>query len=157
MKKLYTNVNKRLYQVISSITNLKKLSMDLSSYGVRMFALKDEHVSILLKPSNTETSQSKMDRVFMIILQLNLGPYFEKVREQILIGAVIPNFDEALARLLRHTSITTQSMQSEITPNTSVMVSQSHSRSNSRGGRSNNQGRGQDPQCTYCHKLGHTY
>ena len=66
------------------------------------------------------------------------------------------NFDETLARLLRHTSAATQSMRSEITLDTFVMVSQSHSRSDSRGGRGSNQGRRQRPQCTYCHRLGHT-
>ena len=43
-----------------------------------------------------------------------------------LIGVVIPNFDKALARLLCHTSIATQSMRFEIVPDTYVMVSQSH-------------------------------
>ena len=75
-----------------------------------MSALKDELISILPKSTNTETSLSKMDRVFMIILLLNLGPNFENIREQILTGVVIPNFDEALAQLLRHTSTATQSM-----------------------------------------------
>ena len=46
-----------------------------------MFALKDELASILPKSTNVETSQSKMDRVFMIILLLNLGPNFENFRE----------------------------------------------------------------------------
>ena len=36
------------------------------------------------------------------------------------------------------------------------MVSQSHSQSDSRGGSGNNQGRGQCPQFTYCHRLRHT-
>ena len=72
-----------------------------------MFALKDEFVSILPKSSNTETSLSKMDRVFIIILLLNLRLDFENIREQILTRAIFPNFDEALARLLRHTSTTT--------------------------------------------------
>ena len=58
-----------------------------------MSALKDELLSILPKSSNTKTSLSKMDRVFMIILLLNLGPDFENLREQILTGAIIPNFD----------------------------------------------------------------
>ena len=103
-----------------------------------MSALKDKLVSILSKSSNTKTSLSKMDRVCMIILLLNLGLDFENIREQILTGAVIPNFDEALARLLHHTSTATQSMHSEITPDTSVMVSQSHSQSDSKGRCSSN-------------------
>ena len=65
VKKLYTNDIQRLYWVISSIANLKQLGMNISSYGGRMFVLKDELVSILPKPTNIETSLSKMDRVFM--------------------------------------------------------------------------------------------
>ena len=42
MKKLYTNDIQRLYQVISSIAILKQLGMDISAYGGRMFAFKDE-------------------------------------------------------------------------------------------------------------------
>ena len=138
MKKLYTNDIRRLYRVISSIANLKQLGMDISSYGGRMSSLKDELISILPKSTHTKTSLSKMDRVFMIILLLNLGPDFENIREQILTRAVIPTFDEALTRLLRHNSTTTQSMRSEITPNTFVMVSQFHSRSDSKGGHGSN-------------------
>ena len=75
-----------------------------------MSTLKDELISILPKSTNTETSLSKMDRVFMIILLLNLRPNFENIQKQILTGAVIPNFDKALAQLLRHTFTATQSM-----------------------------------------------
>ena len=60
LRKLYTNDIRRLYQVISSIANLKQLDMDIS-YGGRMSALKVELVSILPKSTNAETSQSKMD------------------------------------------------------------------------------------------------
>ena len=81
MKKLYTNGIQRLYRVISYIANLKQLGMDITSYGGRMSALKDELISILPKSTNTETSMSKMDRVFMIILLLNVGPDFENIRE----------------------------------------------------------------------------
>ena len=90
-----------------------------------MSALKDELISILLKSTTTKTSLSKMDQVFMIIFLLNIEPNFENIWEQILTRAVIPDFDEVLARLLRHTSTATQSMRSEITPDTSMMVSQS--------------------------------
>ena len=81
VKKLYTNDIQRLYRVISFIANLKQLGMDISSYGGRMFALKDGLVSILPKSSNAETSLYKMDRVFMTFLLLNLEPYVENIRE----------------------------------------------------------------------------
>ena len=107
VKKLYTNDIQHLYRVLSSNANLKQLGMDISSYGERMSALKDELICLLPKSTNTETSLSKIDRVFMIILLLNLGSNFENIREQILTRTVIPNFNEALARLLRHTSTAT--------------------------------------------------
>ena len=81
--------------------------MDISSYGERMSTLKDELVSILPKSTNAKTSQSKMDQVFKIIFLLNLELNFENIREQILIGEIIPNFDEALALLLLHASTAT--------------------------------------------------
>ena len=107
VKKLYTNDIQRLYRVISSIANLKQLDMDISSYRGWMSTLKDELTSILPKFTNTETSQSKIDRVFMIILMLNPRPDFENIRDRILTGTVIPTFDEALARLRCHSSTTT--------------------------------------------------
>ena len=119
VKKLYTNDIQCLYRVISSITNLKQLGLDISSYSGGVSPIKDELTSILPKSTNTETSQSKMDRVFIIILLLNLELNFENIGEQILTRVVIPNFDEALTRLLRHTSTATQSIRSEITPDTS--------------------------------------
>ncbi|RVW96895.1 Retrovirus-related Pol polyprotein from transposon RE1 [Vitis vinifera] len=43
-------------------------------------------------------------------------------------------------------------VRDQILANSSVLASQT----NSRGGRSDNRGRGQHPQCTYCNKFGHT-
>ena len=62
-----------------------------------MYALKDELASFLAKSTNVEASQSKMDQVFIIILLFNLELDFENIREQILTGAVVSNFDEAFA------------------------------------------------------------
>ncbi|RVW62587.1 Retrovirus-related Pol polyprotein from transposon RE2 [Vitis vinifera] len=62
----------------------------------------------------------------------------------------VPSLDDVFARLLRISS--TQTLPSDNTSDSSVLVSQT----NSRGGRSGNRGRGQRPHCTYCNKLGHT-
>ena len=53
----------------------------------RCLHLKNEFSSILSK-SNTETSQSKIDQVFMILTLLNLELEFENIQEQILTGSV---------------------------------------------------------------------
>ena len=81
--------------------------MELSPYVGWMSALKDELASILLKSTSDETSQFKMDRVFMIIILLNLGLDFENIQEWILTRPVVPTYDEVFAQLLRHTSIAT--------------------------------------------------
>ena len=73
---MYINDIQRLYRVLSSNTNLKQLDMDISSYGGRMSTLKDELISILPKSTNTETSLSNIDQIFMIILLFNLEPDF---------------------------------------------------------------------------------
>ena len=99
-----------------------------------MFALRNEFSSILPKSIDAETSQSKTDQVFMILTLRNLGLEFENIWEQILIGSVVPTFVEVFARLLRHSSIMTMSLRSESSPDTFVMISQSHSRGHFRGG-----------------------
>ena len=102
-----------------------------------MSAFKDELVSIFPKSTNTKTSLSKMDRVFMIILLLNLKSDFENIREQILTGAVIP----LMRLLLGYFAIPPLPLRL-MRSDTSVMFSQFHSRSDSRGGRGSNRGRG---------------
>ncbi|KAL6320086.1 hypothetical protein AAG906_004595 [Vitis piasezkii] len=68
----------------------------------------------------------------------------------ILGSSSVPSLDDVFACLLRISS--TQTLPSDNTSDSSVLVSQT----SSRGRRSGNRGRGQHPHCTYCNKLGHT-
>ena len=86
----------------------------------------------------------------MILTLIGLRPDLETVRDQILGSSSLPSLDDVFARLLHISS--TQTLPSDNTSDSSVLVSQT----NSRGGRSGNRGRGQRPHCTYCNKLGHT-
>ncbi|RVW35798.1 Retrovirus-related Pol polyprotein from transposon RE1 [Vitis vinifera] len=92
----------------------------------------------------------KIDKFFMVLTLIGLRPDLETVRDQILGSSSVPSLDDVFARLLRISS--TQTLPSDNTSDSSVLVSQT----NSRGGRSGNRGRGQRPHCTYCNKLGHT-
>ena len=85
----------------------------------------------------------------MVLTLIGLRPDLESIRDQILGSSSVPSLDDVFARLLR---ISTQTLPFDSTSDSSVLVSQT----NSRGGRSSTQGRGQRPHCTYCNKLGHT-
>ena len=75
---------------------------------------------------------------------IGLRPDLETVRDQILGSSFIPFLDDVFARLLCISS--TQTLLSDNTSDSFVLVSQT----NYRGGRSGNRGRGQRPHCTYC-------
>ncbi|RVX19446.1 Retrovirus-related Pol polyprotein from transposon RE2 [Vitis vinifera] len=124
-KGLYRNDIQRLYKVASSIVNVRQQDMDLSTYIGQIASLKEEFLTVM--PLTTDT-----------------------IRDQILGSSSVPSLDDVFARLLRISS--TQTLPSNNTSDSSVLVS----RTNSQGGRSGNRGRGQRPHCTYCNKLGHT-
>ena len=94
--------------------------------------------------------QTQIDKFFMVLTLIGLCPDLETVRNQILRSSSVPSLDDVFARLLHISS--TQTLPSDSTSDSSVLVSQT----NSRGGRSSNRGRGRRPHCTYCNKLGHT-
>ena len=129
-----------LYRIISSIVNLKHNETDLSTYIGWMSSLKDEFLSIMPKSTNIETSQSKTNRAFMILTLIGLLSDLDTIQEQIFIGPFVPTFDEVFTRLLRHSSTTTQSLPPENTQDTSMVVSQPSSRSDSQSGRRSNRG-----------------
>ncbi|RVW75359.1 hypothetical protein CK203_052942 [Vitis vinifera] len=76
----------------------------------------------------------KIDKFFMVLTLIGLRPDLETVRNQILGSSSVPSLDDVFARLLRTSS--TQTLPSDNTSDSSVLVSQT----NSRGGRSGNRG-----------------
>ncbi|RVW92955.1 Retrovirus-related Pol polyprotein from transposon TNT 1-94 [Vitis vinifera] len=97
-----------------------------------------------------EAQQIQLDKFFMVLTLIGLRPDLEPIRDQILGSSSVPSLDDVFARLLRISS--TQTLPSDSTSDSSVLVSQT----TSRGGRSGTRDRGQHPHCTYCNKLGHT-
>ena len=80
VKKLYNDDIQRLYRVISSIANLKQLGIDISSYGGRMSAFKDELISILPKSTNT---YSQCTWLFLMKTRADLFSIFQKFHAKI--------------------------------------------------------------------------
>ena len=124
--------------------------MDLYTYIGWIASLKEEFLTLMPFTNGVEAQQIQTDKLFMVLTLIGLHPDLESVRDQILASPSVPSLDDVFARLLRISS--TQTLPSDNTSDSSVLVSQT----NSRGGRSRNRGRSQRPHCTYCNKLGHT-
>ena len=149
-KGLYTNDIQRLYKVASSIVNVGQQDMDLSTYIGQIASLKEESLIVMPLTTVVGDQRTQIDKFFMVLTLIGLRPDLETVRDQILGSSSVPSLDDVFALLLRISS--TQTLPSDNTSDSSVLVSQT----NSRGGRSGNRGKGQRPHCTYCNKFGHT-
>ena len=120
----------------STIVNIRHQDMDLST--------------LMPLTSDVRARQTQIDKFFMVLTLIGLSPDLETVRDQILGSPSVPSLDDVFACLLRISS--TQTLPSDITSDSFVLVFQT----NLRGGHSGNRSRGQRPHYTYCNKLGHT-
>ena len=121
-----------------------------STYIGQIASLKEEFLTVMPLTTDVGDQRTQIDKFFMVLTLIGLRPDLETVHDQILGSSSIPSLDDVFARLLRISS--TQTLSSDNTSHSSVLISQT----NSRGGRSGNRGRGQRPHCTYCNKFGHT-
>ncbi|KAL6343109.1 hypothetical protein AAG906_018947 [Vitis piasezkii] len=149
-KGLYTNDIQRLYKVTSSIVNVRQQDMDLSTYIGQIASLKEEFLTVMPLTTDIGDQRTHIDKFFMVLTLIGLRPDLETVCDQIIGSSFIPSLDDVFSCLLRIPS--TQTLPSDNTSDSFVLVSQT----NSRGGRSGNRDRSQRPHCTYCNKLGHT-
>ncbi|RVW21351.1 Retrovirus-related Pol polyprotein from transposon RE1 [Vitis vinifera] len=129
-KGLYTNDIQRLYKVASSIVNVRQQDMDLSTYIGQIASLKEEFLTVMPLTTDVGDQRTQIDKFFMVLTLIGLRPDLETVRDQILGSSSVPSLDDVFARLLRISS--TQTLPSDNTSDSSVLVSQT----NSRGGRS---------------------
>ena len=150
-KGLYTNDIQHLYKVASAIVNIRLQDMDLSNYIGQITSLKEEFLTLMPLTSDVGAQQTQIDKFFMVLTLIGLRLDLETVRDQILGSPSVSSLDDVFARLLRISS--TQTLSSDSTSDSSVLVSQT----NPRGGRTGNRGRGKRFHCTYCNKLGHTH
>ncbi|RVW87654.1 hypothetical protein CK203_041182 [Vitis vinifera] len=147
-RKGYTRMISNVF--IRWLVNVKQQDMDLSTYIGQIASLKEEFLTVMPLTTDVGDQRIQIDKFFVVLTFIGLRPDLETIRDQILGSSSVPSLDDVFARLLRISS--TQTLPSDNTSDSSVLVSQT----NSRGGRSGNRGRDQRPHCTYCNKLGHT-
>ena len=110
--------------------------MDLSNYIGLITSLKEEFLTLMPLTSDVGAQQTQIHKFFMVLTLISLRPDLETVRDQILGSPSVSSLDDVFARLLRISS--TQTLPSNNTSDSSVLVSQT----NLRGRRSGNRSRG---------------
>ncbi|RVW74353.1 Secretory carrier-associated membrane protein 4 [Vitis vinifera] len=129
-KGLYTNDIQRLYKVVSAIVHISQQDLDLSTYIGQIASLKEEFLTVMPLTPDVGAQQTQLDKFFMVLTLIGLRPDLEPIRDQILGSSSVPSLDDVFARLLRISF--TQTLSSDSTLDSSVLVSQT----TSRGGRS---------------------
>ncbi|RVX17381.1 Retrovirus-related Pol polyprotein from transposon RE2 [Vitis vinifera] len=129
-KGLYKNDIQRLYKVTSSIINVRQQDMDLSTYIGQIVSLKEEFLIVMPLTTDVGDQRTQIDKFFVVLTLIGFRPDLETVRDQILGSSSVPSLNDVFARLLRISS--TQTLPSNNTSDSSVLVSQT----SSRGGRS---------------------
>ena len=106
--------------------------MNLSTYIGQITSLKEEFLTVMSLTIDVGDQRTHIDKFFMVPTLIGLRSDLETVRDQILGSSSVPSLDDVFARLLCISF--TQTLPSDNTSDSSVLVSQS----NSRGGRSGN-------------------
>ncbi|RVW51632.1 Retrovirus-related Pol polyprotein from transposon RE1 [Vitis vinifera] len=83
-KGLYTNDIQRLYKVASSIVNVRKQDMDLSTYIGQIAFLKEEFLTRDASSTDVGDQRTQIDKFFMVLTLIGLHPDLETVHDQIL-------------------------------------------------------------------------
>ena len=153
---IYSNDIRRYYDVLSNLVNLKHQDLDITTYVSKIESLKHEFRSLMPATTSTEDQEKQWDKFFMVMTLINLRPDLDHIRDQILGGSTVPTLDDVLTRLIRISSsnLSVTEKTNAQTPDTSALLSQNFDKGNHGG--SGRNGPRKRPQCTHCHKLGHT-
>jgi predicted GNAT family acetyltransferase len=152
-KKVFSNDVHRLYSVVLSLNSLKLENMDMQAYLSKLDSLKANFTSLMPFTSDATAHAEQRSKFFMIMALVGLPPELDSVRNQILSGSTVPDYDSVSEQLLRLATPHAFGPASTPSPTESSALA-SHYRG--RGGR--NGGRGgqrHSIRCNYCTRYGH--
>lgn len=134
---LYTNDISCFYNVISWLTNLKKLELN----------------ELMPPTPNVEKQLEQCQKTFLVVTLAGLPSDLDSMRHQILACSTVPVVDDLFARLLRLAAPPMPSSHPVTLAGSSVLEEQAAFQTENRhGGRHWKQ----RPRCGCCNKLGHT-
>lgn len=100
-KKVFSNDVHCLYSVILKLDTLKLQNMDMQAYMSKLDALKASFETLMPYAKDATAHSEQQSKIFMVMALKGLPPELESVRNQILSGTIIPNYDAVSEQLLR--------------------------------------------------------
>jgi hypothetical protein len=149
-KKVFSNDVHRLYSVVTSLNSLKLENMDVQAYLSKLDSLKADFQSLMPFTSDKTSHAEQRSKFFMIMALAGLPPELDSVRNQILSGSTVPDYETVSEQLLR---LATPHAFGPVSTPSSTDSSALASHYHGRGGR--NGGRGGQRRCHYCSRWGH--
>ncbi|CAI8602358.1 unnamed protein product [Vicia faba] len=157
--KVFSNDVHSLYSVIHKLNTLKLKNMDVQAYLSKLDALKASYATLMPYAKDAIAHVEQQSKYFMVMALEGLPLELESVRNQILSGTTVPNYDAVSEQLLR---LATPHAFGPVSPpfiaiptpgDTTALASLGNNQNRLRGGLSNSKPR---PKCDHCNRLGHT-
>lgn len=95
-KKVFSNDVHCLYSVILKLDTLKLQNMDMQAYLSKLHALKASYETLMPYAKDATVHSEQQSKFFMVMALKGLPPELESVRNQILSGTTVPNYDAQL-------------------------------------------------------------
>ena len=158
-KKVFSNDVHCLYSVILKLDTLKLQNMDMQAYLSKLDALKASYETLMPYAKDATAHSEQQSKFFMVMALKGLPPELESVRNQILSGTIVPNYDAVSEQPLRLATphafglVSPPSIVALSPGDTAALASLGNNQNRLRGGSSNSK---PHPKCDHCNRLGHT-
>ncbi|CAI8592604.1 unnamed protein product [Vicia faba] len=133
--------------------------MDVQAYLSKFDALKVSYATLMPCTKDATVHAEQQSKYFMVMALKGLPSELESVRNQILSGTTIPNYDTVSEQLLRLATphafgpVFPPSIVASTPSDTAALVSLDNNQNRLRGGTFNSKPR---LKCDHCNQLGHT-
>ncbi|CAJ2658363.1 unnamed protein product [Trifolium pratense] len=151
-KKVFSNDVHNLYSVITKLRSLKLENMDVQGYLTKLDTLKANFTTLMPFTTDATIYAEQQSKYFMVMALAGLPSELDSVRNQILSGTNVPNYEAVSEQLLR---LATPHVFGPVPTSSPTESSALASHYHGRGGRTGGRGGRQSIRCNYCNRYGH--
>lgn len=155
VKKVFSNDVHRLYSVVNSLNSLKLENMDVQAYLSKLDSLKANFQTLMPFISDATNHAEQRSKFFMVMVLVGLPPELDSVRNQILSGSTVPDYETVSEQLLRLATPHAFGHVSTPSPNDSSAFASHYNGHGGRNAGRSGHGSRRSVRCNYCNRYNH--